>query len=177
MLASLKPIEGSPELFVVMGAVVVIEGEGTGTLVWGELHELEVGILPGLAPPRSPSCPGGPPPIGLMGPLGPIGPMFMSSGKGPLGPMGPPLGPIMPPGPPGPMGFMGLFPIIGPLGPPMFMGEALLGPPKLTGAPGNGMLLSFGLFGEGPIMCGAIILFCWPCIMFFIMFGYLADTF
>ena len=90
--------------------------------------------------------------------------------------MEPPLGPIMPPGPPGPIGFIGLLPIIGPLGPPM-PGDPLLGPPKLTGPPGKGILLSFGLLGEGPIMWGAIILFCWPCIMFFIMFGYLADTF
>jgi len=149
----LKPSEGSPELFVVIGAVVVIEGESreqAAMLVWGELHELETGRWLGLAPPRSPSGPG-PPPIGLIGPLGPIGPIFISSGKGPLGPIGPPLGPIMPPGPPGPMGFIGLLPIIGPLGPPI-PGDALLGPAKLTGPPGKGILLSFGLFGEGPIM-------------------------
>ena len=78
---------------------------------------------------------------------------------------------------PGPIG---LFPIIGgPLGPGPMPGEGTLGPPASPmGGPGRGwLLLSLGLFGEGPIMCGAIILCCCPCIMFFIMFGYFADTF
>ena len=51
MLGSLKPSEGSPELFPVLGAVVVMEGEsreqegcpGPGAEVCGELPELDTG--------------------------------------------------------------------------------------------------------------------------------------
>ena len=38
-------------------------------------------------------------------------------------------------------------------------------------------MVSFGLFGLGPIMWGAIILCCWPCMIVFIMLGCLAATF
>ena len=194
VLGSVKPRPGSalPRLGVVLVRDVVSWPESrlpAGWLLAGagppsDSPELDTrGPGPGLAPPSSP--PG--PDIGRIGPLGPIGPMFISSGPGPGlpgPPIGPPLGPIMPPGPamgpPGPTmpGPIGLLPIMGPLGPGPMPGAGPLAPmPGPIGGPGKGWLLSFGLLGEGPIMCGAIILFIWPCCMFFIMFGYLADTF
>ena len=152
---------GAPELGVVLVMEVVMLGEssehdgmeeGQDDAVLGESQELDTGNMSGGMSPI------GPP--GLPGP-----------------PNCPPLGPpIIPPG-----GIGGLLPIIGgPLGPPGIMpGEGTRGgPPKPIGGPGKDwLLLSLGLFGEGPIMCGAIILCCCPCIMFFIIFGYFADTF